>query len=113
MSSIYNCPHCGEKSFNPWTKGTAGQLNSKGRPCMKCGRLCVNGRGATIFNAVYCLFAFAVIVFIYLHGTKNEWWFTHEVPMVLGMILSIFIVPKIANAFFFRMAPSIRIDKKE
>ncbi|WP_297961652.1 hypothetical protein [uncultured Ruminococcus sp.] len=111
--SIYKCPHCGKKSFNPWTKAMTGQLNSKGRPCMECGRLCVNGKGATIFKALYCLAAFAVIIYIYIHGADNEWMFTHEAPMVIGLILSMFIVPRVVNAFFFSLAPSIRIDTKE
>lgn len=111
--SIYTCPHCGEKSFNPWTKAMAGQLNSKGKPCMKCGRLCVNGRGATVFNAIFCTIAFACIVIIYLNGLNSAWMYYHEVPMVIGLILLMFIVPKLVNAFFFKMAPAIRIEPKK
>ena len=113
MSNIYKCPHCGKKSFNPWSKAMAGQLNSKGKPCMECGRLCVNGKGATIFKAIYCLAAFALIIYIYIHGADNEWMFTHEMPMCIGLILSMAIVPRIVNAFFFSLVPSIRIDVKE
>ena len=36
----------------------------------------------------------------------------HEVPMVAGLLLSMFIVPKIVNAFFFKLEPSIRIEYK-
>ena len=50
--SIYTCPHCGEKTFNPFTKAIAGQMNSKGRECKNCGTRCVNGKGATVFNAI-------------------------------------------------------------
>lgn len=110
--SIYTCPHCGEKSFNPWTKAWAGQFNSRGKPCIKCGKLCVNGKGATIFNAVYSLLAFICVIVIYLNGTKNAWMYYHEVPMVAGLLLSMFIVPKIVNAFFFKLEPSIRIEYK-
>ena len=108
--SIYNCPHCGTKSFNPLSKAMAGTMKSKGKPCMKCGKLCVNGKGATIFSAIYSLLAFAAVVYIYIHGADNEWMFTHEAPMVIGLILSILLVPRIANAFFFKMMPSVRID---
>lgn len=108
--SIYNCPHCGAKSFNPLSKAMAGTMKSKGSPCPKCGKLCVNGKGATIFSALFSLAAFAVIVYIYLHGADNEWMFTHEFPMVLGLVASILIIPRIVNAFFFRMTPSIRVD---
>jgi len=45
-----------------------------------------------------------------MHGTDSEWMFTHEAPIVIGLILSMFIVPKIANAFFFKMTQSIRIE---
>lgn len=107
---IYNCPHCGERSFNPWTKAFAGQLNSKGKPCKKCGRLCVNGKGATIFNALYCLIAFAAIVFIYLKSPDIPWLSYWELILVPAIIISILIVPKLVNAFFFKMAPAIRID---
>lgn len=109
--SIYTCPHCGEKSFNPWTKATAGQLNSKGKPCMKCGRRCVNGKGATIFNAVYCLLAFIAVVFTYLKAPSIPWLSYWELVIVPAIIISIFVIPRLVNAFFFKLAPAIRIDQ--
>lgn len=111
--SIYNCPHCGKKSFTPITKAFAGQLNSSGKPCKECGRICVNGKGATIFNAVYCLLAFAAVIIIYLNAGKSEWLFYHEVPIVFGLLVSMLIVPKLVNAFFFKMAQAIRIEAKK
>lgn len=108
--SIYTCPHCGKKSFTPIKKAFAGQLNSKGKPCMECGRLCVNGKAATIFNAVYSLITFVLVIIIFLNGNKSEWMYYHEVPMVIGLLLLKFIVPKLANAFFFKLEPSIRIN---
>lgn len=36
--SIYDCPYCGKKSFNPLTKALAGNMNTKGRVCKACGR---------------------------------------------------------------------------
>lgn len=110
IMSIYTCPHCGERSFNPWTKAFAGQLNSKGKPCQKCGRLCVNGKGATIFNAVYCLIAFAFIVFTYLKSPDIPFLRTWWLLIIPGLLISMFIVPKLVNAFCFKMAPAIRID---
>ncbi|MCM1133144.1 MAG: hypothetical protein NC340_06695 [Ruminococcus flavefaciens] len=115
MSSIYNCPHCGKKSFNPIRKAMAGQLNSKGKVCMECGRRCVNGKGATIFNAIYCLLAFAGIIAIYLNspktvGTEYEWVYFYELFINAGIIISILIVPRIVNAFFFKLSPAIRIE---
>ena len=108
--SIYTCPHCGEKTFTPMKKAMTGSIRTKGKPCPKCGKLCVNGKSATTFSAIFCLIAFAAVIYIYIHGADNEWMFTHEAPMVIGLILSMLIVPRIANAFFFKMMPSIRVD---
>lgn len=115
MKSIYTCPHCGKKSFNPWKKAFAGQLNSPGKVCMECGRKCVNGKGATIFNAIYSLIVIILVVFVYLKsqdfwGTSLEWIAYYEVVINVGLIVSLFVVPKLVNAFFFRLAPAIRID---
>lgn len=102
--SIYNCPHCGEKTFNPLTKAFAGQLNSKGKVCKKCGKRCVNGKGATIFNGIFSLAVFIAVVAVYLI------WPAHDILIVIGLIASLFIVPRLVNAFFFKMAEAIRID---
>lgn len=115
MNSIYNCPHCGKKSFNPWKKAFAGQLNSQGKVCMECGQKVVNGMGATVFNAVFSVICFALVVFIYLKsqsfwGTSFEWIAFYEVPIVVGLIALKFIVPKLVNAFFFKLAPAIRVE---
>ncbi len=115
MKSIYTCPHCGKKSFNPWKKAFAGQLNSPGKVCIECGRKCVNGKNATIFNAVYCLIAFALVVIIYLKapdmaGTSLDWIHYYEWFINLGLLASMWLVPKLVNAFFFSLAPAIRID---
>ncbi|MBR6070094.1 MAG: hypothetical protein IKP78_05850 [Ruminococcus sp.] len=113
--SIYKCPNCGEKSFNPITKAMAGQLNSRGRVCMKCGRRIVNGKGATIFNAIFSILMFAGIVATYLGapktmGTSYEWIKDFELLITVGLLLAKFIVPRLVNAFFFKMTPAIRID---
>ncbi|HBB72484.1 MAG TPA: hypothetical protein DCZ71_07765 [Ruminococcus sp.] len=119
--SIYTCPHCGKKSFTPFSKATAGQLNSRGTPCKECGRLCVNGKGATIFNAVYCLIAFVFVIMVYLKAPvwyeNYESGFLREVAEVeilaeVILLLSMFIVPKLANAFFFRLEPAIKKELK-
>ena len=108
--SVYTCPHCGEKTFTPIRKAMAGIMKSKGKPCPKCGMLCVNGKGATIFDAIYCLVAFIFVIYVYLNGTKNEWWYYHEWPIVFGLVMSMLIVPRIVHAFFFKLTESIRID---
>jgi uncharacterized protein (DUF983 family) len=108
--SIYTCPHCGEKTFNPWTKAFAGQLNSKGKPCKNCGRRCVNGKGATIFNAIYSILAFAGIIFTYLKAPSISWLSYWELVIVPALLISLFVVPRLANAFFFKMQESIRLE---
>ncbi|MBR6385992.1 MAG: hypothetical protein IKS03_07750 [Ruminococcus sp.] len=113
--SIYNCPHCGKKTFNPIKKAFAGQLNSRGKVCMECGRRCVNGKGATVFNAVYSVVIFALIVIIYLNapktaGTAYDWIDKYEWYINFGLVISYMIIPKLVNAFFFRLEPAIRSE---
>lgn len=115
MKNIYNCPHCGKKSFNPWKKAFAGQLNSPGKVCTECGQKCVNGKGATIFNAVFSTICFSLMVAVYLKapdfwGTEHEWIAFWEVPIVIGLFLLKIFMPKLVNAFFFKLEPAIRID---
>jgi hypothetical protein len=108
--SIYTCPHCGEKTFNPIKKAVAGTMKSKGKPCPKCGKLCVNGKGASVFEAVFCLVGLIFVIYVYLHGLDSVWMYTHEMPIVIGIIAIMYIVPKIVNAFCFKMVKSIRLD---
>ena len=53
--SIYDCPHCGEKTFNPLTKALAGPMNSKGRACKACGGKCVNGQVSAVIRMILSL----------------------------------------------------------
>ena len=113
--SIYTCPHCGKKTFTPLTKAFAGQLNSYGKPCKACGKLCVNGTAATIFNAVYSVLAIAAIVAIYLLGDEK---YHERYPEIhqfgflinIALFLSILIVPRLVNAFLFPMAKAIKAN---
>ncbi len=109
MSSIYKCPHCGKKTFNPLTKAFAGQLNSKGKNCPECGKRCVNGKGATIFNAVFSLLCIAAMVIIYLYAPNYKFLSHYEVPIQAGIVLLIVVVPRLVNAFFFKMEQAIRM----
>ncbi|MBQ9893917.1 MAG: hypothetical protein IJM38_00835 [Ruminococcus sp.] len=111
--SIYTCPHCGKKGFTPITKALAGKMNSKGRPCKNCGKRCVNGKAATIFNAVYSLITFVCMVLLFLFSQRYDFLAIREVPIMILLILSLFVVPAVANAFFFKMEESIRLDLNE
>lgn len=108
--SIYTCPHCGEKGFTPITKALAGKMNSKGKPCKHCGTKCVNGKAATIFNAVYSVIVIVSIFVLYFTSQHYVFLAMREIPLMILLILSEFIVPAVANAFFFKMEESIRLD---
>ena len=115
--SIYCCPHCGEKSFNPWTKIKAGSLRTNGAVCPKCGRRAVNGFGSTIFNLIVKVVCFIPIIWIYLKapdfaGTKYDWLDKFEWIISLGLIAFLVVVPWLANVFFFKMEPAVRVDLK-
>lgn len=90
-------------------KALAGQMNSKGKPCSNCGGFCVNGKGATIFNAIFCIIAIIAMIWIYLNADRNPFIQYWEIPLQIAVVLSIVIVPRIVNAFFFKLNESIRI----
>lgn len=92
------------------TKALAGKMNSKGKPCKKCGTKCVNGKGATIFNAIYSLIVIVVMVWYFLNSQKYDFLAIREIPVYILLILSEFLVPSLVNAFFFKMEESIRLD---
>lgn len=115
--SIYCCPHCGEKSFNPWTKIKAGTMRTNGSVCQKCGRRAVNGFGAMIFNLIVKLVCFIPMIWIYLKapsmaGTKYDWLDKFEWDINFALLLIMFIIPWLANGFFFKMEPAVRVDLK-
>lgn len=102
--SIYNCPNCGKKTFNPLTKALAGQLNSKGKACPNCGKHITNGTAASVFNAIYSIGIFVLVVATYLLELPYDW------VIIICAIASLLIVPRIVNAFFFKMELTRRKD---
>jgi len=101
---IYNCPECGKKAFNPLTKALSGQMNSKGRVCPHCGKHIVNGVAATVFNFIFAIVMFALLVVCYLRDTVRT---DLMIPVIIAAIV---LVPRIVNAFLFPMTASIRKD---
>ena len=85
-------------------------MNSKGKPCMQCGKLCVNGVGATCFNAIYSLICFIAVIVIYLNAPKYEWLNSYEAVIVVGIIASYFVIPKLVNSVLFKLHESIRLN---
>lgn len=108
--SIYKCPCCGEKSFNPILKARAGRMNQRGVNCPSCGKRVVNGKGATIFNAIFSVFGFACMVLVFLFAKHYEFLLRYEVLIQLVLIIAIHTVPRIVNAFCFKLTEAIRIE---
>lgn len=115
--SIYECPYCHEKTFNPLTKAFAGAINTKGRACPNCGRKCTNSIGSSIFHTIVdAIVLIAAIVFyvqdidfgikISIGGTS----FKGSYVLIAGMIVAAFIINKIFDAFFLPLAKSARVD---
>lgn len=108
--SIYKCPCCGEKSFNPILKARAGRMNQRGVNCPSCGKRVVNGRGATIFNAIFSVLGLACMVLVFLFAPDYQFLSRYEVVIQLMLLVSIHIVPRIVNAFCFKLTEAIRIE---
>mgnify|MGYP001240275296 CR=1 FL=1 len=104
--SIYSCPHCGERSFNPITKALAGGLNSQGKVCKSCGRRCCNGKVSTIVSAVIYVVALVGVVLSYLFVDNN----VVAYSIMAGCIIGAWLLGKIFDAFFMPLTKVIRND---
>ncbi len=93
MKSIYTCPHCGEKSFNPITKAFAGGLHTRGKACKNCGHHCVNGTPSMIFSAVVYIAALIMVLYIYFKGNSIWGLACVAVAYVLCRLFDAFIAP--------------------
>ncbi len=105
MKSIYTCPHCGAKSFNPIKKAFAGGLHTKGKVCLNCGRHCVNGMSSMIFSALVYLVALAFVLYVYFTGT-SAW----DYVEMIGAIVGAYVLSRLYDAFFGALQKPIRND---
>ncbi len=104
--SIYACPHCGAKSFNPLTKAFVGGMNTKGKVCKNCGRHCVNGVPSMVFSAIVYLLALVFVVLTYLYIDN----FTMDCFLILGAILAAYVLCRLFDAFIGPLIPVVRND---
>lgn len=107
--SIYNCPHCGEKSFTPITKAMAGGLNSQGKVCKSCGRRCCNGKVSTLVNAVVYVAALVGVVLSYLFIDNN----ILAYALMASFIVGAWLLCRVFDAFFMPLTKVIRNDIRQ
>ena len=105
MQSIYTCPHCGNKSYNPISKAFAGGMNRKGAVCKVCGRHSVNGVPSVIFSAAVYIAVLVYILFLYFKG-NSAWDYAYGI----GAILGAYLLCRIFDAFVGRLIKPVRND---
>lgn len=101
---MHVCPHCGEKTFTPWQKARCGGMSSAGKPCMKCGRRCVNGKDSLAVHTVLSLIGLIAILY-------NYFTFDTAMQFLLGGVLPFVIVHVLAfvyDLFFGKLIPAIK-----
>ncbi|MCD8219815.1 MAG: hypothetical protein LUC50_05650 [Ruminococcus sp.] len=108
--SIYTCPHCGEKSFRPWSKALAGGLRTKGKPCKICGCRCVNGLPSMVFSAIVYLIVMVLVLCMYFQVLLPQASILDEWVLTLGLLVCAWIVTRLFDAFFGPLVPVIRND---
>ena len=91
--SIYDCPYCGKKSFNPLTKALAGNMNTKGRVCKACGRRAVNGKTSAIVRTVLMAVAIIIVFATYFIESSDAKAYLIIVAWLLSMLFDAFFCP--------------------
>lgn len=104
--SIYTCPYCGEKTFNPLTKALAGGIASKGHACPKCNHHAVNGKACAVISAIIYVIALVVVFYIYFIEKEDN---TAYIYMAATIILA-FIITRLIYAFAFPLIKVVRND---
>ena len=98
------CPHCGEATFSPLQKALCGGMSSAGKPCMKCGHRCVNGKASLIVNSVLRLIALIMIFYTYFtYRAYIQVLYFGVIPLVLAYVLGF-----VFDMFFGKLIPAIK-----
>jgi uncharacterized protein (DUF983 family) len=103
--SIYACPHCGKKTFNPLTKALAGGMNTKGRVCQSCGRRAVNGKASAIVRTILMLVAVVIVFAVYLFVSSNIAYL-----IMIGAIAGAWLLSLLFDAFCCPLVKVVRND---
>ncbi len=105
--SIYTCPHCGSKSFNPITKAFAGGYHTRGRVCRECGLRCVNGKASMIFSAIVYLIAVVIVFYLYFKiADASVWGYIYTVITIVAA----YVLCRLFDAFIGPLDKAIRND---
>ena len=98
------CPHCGKQTFSPIQKALCGGMSSAGKPCMGCGRRCVNGKTSLIVNSILRLIALGMIFYTYFTYTAYiQILYFGVIPLILAYVLGFLF-----DMFFGRLIPAIK-----
>ena len=99
------CPHCREKSFTPWQKARCHGMSSAGKPCMKCGRRCVNGKDSLAVHTVLSLIGLGLIIYNYFTlDTATDFLLGGVLPFIAVQVLGF-----VYDMFFGKLIPAIKI----
>ena len=104
--SIYDCPYCGKKSFNPLTKALAGNMNTKGRVCKACGRRAVNGKTSAIVRTVLMVVAIIIVFATYFIENSDA----KAYLIIAGTIIVAWLLSMLFDAFFCPLTKVVRND---
>ena len=107
--SIYDCPYCGKKSFNPLTKALAGNMNTKGRVCKACGRRAVNGKTSAIVRMVLMVVAIIIVFVTYFIESSDA----KAYLIMAGTIIVAWLLSMLFDAFFCPLEPIVAAAIKD
>jgi len=101
----HTCPHCGEKTISPLKKAFAGNPQAKGTVCPACGKRSTNELKSAVFQTIVAVIALVFIIYQYVAVQSIE-----SNYYSIAAVLIAYLLPKLVNAFFFKLVPAIRLD---